>query len=119
VRYPEFAVLSAVSARPLRAPCVEMKYWSTDRPSAEVRRDGGLDDLARRLRHQATHGRQLADLLGRASSARVRHDVNRVEGGLDRLEARLRVGDLLLAMTCIISCVTLSATPAQISTILL
>ncbi len=26
VRYPEFAVLSAVSARPLRAPCVEMKY---------------------------------------------------------------------------------------------
>src|ERR1051325_3844206 len=33
VRYPEFAVLSAVSARPLRAPCVEMKYWSTERPS--------------------------------------------------------------------------------------
>src|ERR671929_194307 len=33
VRYPEFAVLSAVSARPLRAPCVEMKYWSTDSPS--------------------------------------------------------------------------------------
>ena len=33
VRYPELAVLSAVSARPLRAPCVEMKYWSTERPS--------------------------------------------------------------------------------------
>ncbi len=33
VRYPEFAVLSAVSARPLRAPCVEMKYCRTDRPS--------------------------------------------------------------------------------------
>ena len=33
VRYPEFAVLSAVSARPLRAPWVEMKYWSTVRPS--------------------------------------------------------------------------------------
>src|SRR6185436_10730500 len=33
VRYPEFAVFSAVSARPLRAPCVEMKYSSTDRPS--------------------------------------------------------------------------------------
>ena len=33
VRYPEFAVLSAVSARPLRAPWVEMKYWSTDSPS--------------------------------------------------------------------------------------
>ena len=36
VRYPEFAVLSAVSARPLRAPCVEMKYWSTDRPSRKL-----------------------------------------------------------------------------------
>src|SRR3989337_1662973 len=33
VRYPESAVLSAVSARPLRAPCVEMKYCSTVRPS--------------------------------------------------------------------------------------
>ena len=33
VRYPEFAVLSAVSARPLRAPWVEMKYCSTDSPS--------------------------------------------------------------------------------------
>ncbi len=33
VRYPESAVLSAVSARPLRAPCVEMKYCNTVRPS--------------------------------------------------------------------------------------
>ena len=33
VRYPESAVRSAVSARPLRAPCVAMKYSSTDRPS--------------------------------------------------------------------------------------
>ena len=33
VRYPESAVRSAVSASPLRAPCVEMKYSSTDRPS--------------------------------------------------------------------------------------
>ncbi len=33
VRYPEFAVLSAVSASPFRAPCVEMKYWRTDSPS--------------------------------------------------------------------------------------
>ena len=36
VRYPEFAVLSAVSARPLRAPWVEMKYWSTDNPSRKL-----------------------------------------------------------------------------------
>src|SRR5436190_1307124 len=33
VRYPESAVRSAVSARPLRAPWVEMKYSRTDRPS--------------------------------------------------------------------------------------
>ncbi len=25
--------MSAVSARPFRAPCVEMKYWSTESPS--------------------------------------------------------------------------------------
>ena len=29
----EFAVFNAVSARPLRAPWVEMKYWRTFRPS--------------------------------------------------------------------------------------
>ena len=33
VRYPESAVLSAVSARPLRAPWVEVKYSRTVRPS--------------------------------------------------------------------------------------
>ena len=33
VRYPESAVRRAVSARPLRAPCVAMKYSATDRPS--------------------------------------------------------------------------------------
>ena len=36
VRYPESAVRSAVSARPLRAPWVEMKYSSTDRPSRKL-----------------------------------------------------------------------------------
>src|SRR6266436_438261 len=33
VKYPASAVFNAVSARPLRAPCVEMKYSSTDSPS--------------------------------------------------------------------------------------
>ena len=33
VRYPESAVFNAVSARPLRAPCVEMKYCRTVSPS--------------------------------------------------------------------------------------
>ena len=36
VRYPESAVRSAVSARPLRAPCVEMKYSTTVRPSRKL-----------------------------------------------------------------------------------
>jgi hypothetical protein len=30
------AVLSAVSAKPLRAPCVELKYSSTVRPSLKL-----------------------------------------------------------------------------------
>ena len=33
VKYPASAVLRAVSARPLRAPWVEMKYSRTDKPS--------------------------------------------------------------------------------------
>jgi len=36
VRYPASAVFRAVSARPLRAPCVEMKYSITDRPSRKL-----------------------------------------------------------------------------------
>src|SRR5437870_7965194 len=49
---------------------------------AEVRRDGGLDDLAGRLRHQAAHARQLADLLRGAAGAGVGHDEDRVEARL-------------------------------------
>ena len=36
VKYPEFAVLSAVSAKPLRAPCVEIKYCRTSSPSLKL-----------------------------------------------------------------------------------
>ncbi len=36
VKYPEFAVLSAVSASPLRAPCVEIKYCNTSKPSRKL-----------------------------------------------------------------------------------
>ncbi len=79
VRYPELAVLSAVSARPLRAPCVEMKYWRTLRPSRKFAVIGRLDDLARRLGHEAAHAGQLPDLLRGAAGARVGHDVDRVE----------------------------------------
>ena len=40
VRYPESAVRSAVSARPLRAPWLEMKYSSTVMPSRKFERIG-------------------------------------------------------------------------------
>ena len=46
---------------------------------AEVGADRRLDDLARRLGHQAAHAGQLADLLLAAAGARVGHDVDRVE----------------------------------------
>ncbi len=45
---------------------------------AEVRPDGHLDDLARRIRHQAAHARQLADLVGAAARAGVCHHVDGV-----------------------------------------
>src|SRR6266545_1326464 len=51
-------------------------------PLAEVRGDGGLDDLAGRLGHEAAHPGELADLLGGAAGPRVGHDVDRVERGL-------------------------------------
>ena len=40
VRYPASAVLRAVSASPLRAPWVEMKYSSTERPSLKFDKMG-------------------------------------------------------------------------------
>ena len=65
----------------------------------EVRGDRRLDDLARRLGHQAAHARQLADLLLRTARARVRHDVDRVEVAARLIEVlhlgEHLVGDLL------------------------
>ena len=46
---------------------------------AEVAGNGGLDDLARGLRHQTAHSCELPDLLLAAASARVGHHVDRVE----------------------------------------
>ena len=58
VRYPEFAVFSAVSARPLRAPWVELKYSSTVRPSLKFEMIGlsmiSPDGLAIRPRMPAS-----------------------------------------------------------------
>src|SRR5450432_3540833 len=78
VRYPESAVFNAVSARPLRAPWVEMKYCNTVRP-AEVGSDGSFDHFAGRLSHQSAHAGELANLLFRSASAGVRHNVNGVD----------------------------------------
>jgi hypothetical protein len=46
---------------------------------AEVRRDRRLDDLPRRLGHEAAHAGELPDLLLRSARAGVGHDVHRVE----------------------------------------
>ena len=53
----------------------------------EVRDDRALDDLARRLGHQAAHGGELAHLRGRTTRAGMRHHVDRV----DRLVAAVLV----------------------------
>jgi hypothetical protein len=63
---------------------------------AEVRRDRRLDDRAVRLRHQAAHAGQLADLRGGTARARVGHHVDRVERLLGDLLA-VAVDDLLAA----------------------
>src|SRR6185369_9389457 len=58
----------------------------------EVRRDGGLDDLAGGLGHQTAHGSQLTHLLWGTTSTGVSHDVDRVEAGVLDLLLRLGVG---------------------------
>ena len=66
---------------------------------AEVRLDRRLDDLARRLGHQAAHAGQLADLLLAAAGAGVGHDEDRVERAALTVEllhlGEHLVGDLL------------------------
>src|SRR5208282_3976850 len=49
---------------------------------AEVGSDGGLDDLAGRLGHEAAHAGKLADLLLGAAGAGVSHDVDGVDDAL-------------------------------------
>src|SRR6187399_1209201 len=86
VRYPESAVRSAVSARPLRAPWVEMKYSSTDRPSMKF----ALIGRSMISPFGFASSPACADLLERAARSRVGHHEDRVQ-----LEERLlhRVGD--------------------------
>jgi len=60
-------------------------------PFAEVRLDRRLDDLARRLRHQATHAGELTDLLHTTSGTGMGHQVDRIDvaGTASRLGIRV------------------------------
>src|SRR5207237_3271263 len=82
---------------------------------AEVRRDGGLDDLAGGLRHQAAHARQLADLLRGAAGAGVGHDEDRVEARLLLLLAvplhhSVPISPIISPATCSVTCAQMSIT---------
>ena len=61
----------------------------------EVRDDRRLDDLARRLGHQAAHAGELAHLRRRTARTGVRHHVDRVDVGIRALGRLLGRGDLL------------------------
>ena len=61
----------------------------------EVRDDRRLDDLARRLGHQAAHAGKLLDLRLRTTSARVGHHVDRVDRLLAAVLALRRGRDFL------------------------
>src|SRR5581483_7039922 len=61
---------------------------------AEIRGDRRLDDLARRLGHQAAHAAELPDLLRAAARARIGHHEDRVEGRIGH--AALAAGAQLL-----------------------
>src|SRR5258705_533842 len=98
VRYPESAVLSAVSARPLRAVGGDEVLQHRE-AFAEVRGDRRLDDFARGLGHQTAHAGELANLLFGTAGAGVGHHEDRVElGAVDLGAAHLAehlVGDVL------------------------
>ena len=61
----------------------------------EVGNDRRLDDLARRLGHQAAHAGELAHLRRRTARAGMRHHVDRVDLGFAALRLLLGRGDFL------------------------
>jgi hypothetical protein len=75
VRYPAFAVLSAVSERPLREPCVVMKY-SMGETFFHRLGDWELDRLACWRCDEAFHTGHLGYLCDRAAGARLEHVEN-------------------------------------------
>ena len=56
-----------------------VEVFENGQPLLEVGDDRRLDDLARRLGHQAAHAGELLDLRRRAAGARMRHHVDRVD----------------------------------------
>ena len=81
----------------------------------EVRDDRRLDDLARRLGHQAAHAGELLDLRLRTTGAGVRHHVDRV----DRLLAAVRRRFCTALISSIIAFATWSPQRLQASITLL
>ena len=62
--------------RPFRAPCVELKYSSTDRPSRKLALIGVSIISPVGLRHETTHAGQLANLFHTTTGTRVGHQVH-------------------------------------------
>src|SRR5271169_3165806 len=56
-----------------------VEVFEDGQPLLEVRDDRRLDDLARRLRHQAAHAGQLLDLRRRTARPGIRHHPHRVD----------------------------------------
>ena len=80
-----------------------IEVFEHGQPFLEVRKDRRLDDLARRLGHQAAHAGQLLDLLLRTAGAGIRHH----EDGVDLLRAaRFRDRSCGCEISCIISAAT-------------
>jgi len=105
-------VLSAVSARPFRAPWVEMKYFEHRQSFAEVRLDRALDDftdaarqLLLRLRHQPAHTGELPDWSQRATGCRVEHHDTGIEAAL-----RFRIVATIASAMSLFACVQASIT---------
>src|SRR5215467_13701348 len=89
---------------PLAGAVRRVEVLEHGEPFLEVADDRALDDLARRLRHQAPHAGELAHLRGRAARAGMRHhvdrvDLSRVAAAVDPLDRRNLthhfVGDLV------------------------
>ena len=67
-------------------------------PFAEVGLDRRLDDLARRLGHQASHPGELADLLDAAAGTRLGHQEDRVQVDLALPACRSAAASIISAV---------------------